>query len=183
MTGIASTRYSGGEYTHRFLWRCVQKQLEAARSGPEGSRYFHLSAMVPGYFVFEAYINYLGETLDKDTWQKEREFFSKEPYRGTEGKLKKLLELYDLPYPKKSERPFASVIQIGALRDKIVHSKPYKKEFTVLHSVQAPSPEAKRWLEDEVNETQAERAIADLDQFPRGEQCLSNQRPLNEKTT
>src|SRR3989304_5220155 len=100
MTGIASTRYSGGEYTHRFLWRCVQKQLEAARSGPEGSRYFHLSAMVPGYFVFEAYINYLGETLDKDTWQKEGAFFSKEPYRGTEGKLKKLLELYDLPYPQ-----------------------------------------------------------------------------------
>lgn len=165
MTDTVTTTFSGEEYTHRVLWRCVQKQLEVTRSSPVGSWYYHLTAMVLGYFVFEAYMNYLGETLDKNTWINEREFFSKEPYRGTEGKLKKILELYGLPYPNKNMRPFASVVLLGALRDKVVHAAPYKTEFTVSHSVLADSPTARRWLENQVNETQAERTIADIDSY------------------
>ena len=165
MTDIVTSTYNGEEYTHRVLWRTVQKQLEVARSSPVGSKYFHLTAMVLGYFVFEAYINYLGEALDKGTWANEREFFSKEPYRGTEGKLKRILELFDLPYPNKNKRPFASVVQLGALRDEVVHAKPFRTEFTITHSVRSERPWAKGWLENEVNETQAERTIADLDKF------------------
>lgn len=159
------TTYSGEEYTHRVIWRCVEKQLYVARSIPVGSWYYHLTAMVLGYFVFEAYLNYLGETLDKDTWANEREFFSKEPYRGTEGKLKKVLELYGLSYPNKNKRPFASVVLLGALRDEVVHATPHRTGFTVSHSVRAESPRAKRWLENQVNKTRAERTIADLDEF------------------
>lgn len=165
MADIVTSSIAGEEYTHRTLWRCVAKQLEVARANPQGSWYFHLTAMLMGYLVFEAYLNYLGAKVAADTWATEREFFSKLPYRGSEGKLKKILELHGMSYPDKNVRPFASVVFLASLRDEIVHAKLHRDEFTRQHSVHAPAPRMKYWLEDKVNESQAERTLADVDSY------------------
>ena len=53
--------------------------------------YFHISAMLLAYLTYEAYINFLGDRFASETWRDEKEFFSKKPYQGLEGKLKFLV--------------------------------------------------------------------------------------------
>ncbi len=52
--------------------------------------YFDLSAMLMAYLTYEAYLNFLGTRVTPSDWENEREFFRKAPYKGTEGKLKRM---------------------------------------------------------------------------------------------
>ena len=55
-------------------------------------------AMVFAVHTVEAYRNFIGECLDPADWADERNYFRNEPYRGFEGKVKKVLELVGLPF-------------------------------------------------------------------------------------
>jgi hypothetical protein len=137
-----STDPYGIEYTHRVLWQIVQDQaaLAAARDrdwfGPS------LVAMVFAFHTVEAFANLAGEVMAPDIWAKEREYFRHEPYRGWDGKLRKLLELVEIDW-RPDERPFRSVFQLKTLRDAIAHGRA-ERFFEGSHPL--PEDDGMPWL-------------------------------------
>ncbi len=165
MRDLLTTQTNYQTYTHRVLWECVKRQLEKAKEKPAGSFYFWLSAMVMGYMVFEAYLNYVGETLAPEEWDEERTFFSKAPYKGSQGKLQFLLDRYGINSFDKSTRPFNSVFALKSIRDEIAHAKPHHEEQTVTHPSNVIAPFTRPWLQNRVNEKEATRLLDDLEIF------------------
>ena len=159
------TSASGENYTHRILWVCAQKQLEVAKAEPPGNWYFRLTAMLMAYFTYEAYLNFLGDRIDKDTWAKEKVFFSKHPYRGTEGKLLKLQEVLGMPPAQSGSRPYATISELASLRNTVAHGKPEQFTIGVQHSSNRQPSNMKPWLRDRVTRPNAERAFIDVEQF------------------
>jgi hypothetical protein len=81
-----------------------RREAAAADVKEEGSFFHNLVALVFASHVVEAYLNYVGERLAPDIWKDERNYFRKEPYRGWEGKLRKVFELAGLPW-NAADRP------------------------------------------------------------------------------
>jgi hypothetical protein len=129
---MAGTRTSieGENFNHRVLWFVVIRQLKHSAEQPTGSWHDDLVAMVFALHSMEAYLNFIGERLDPETWKNEREFFSKQPYRGFSGKMKKVLELVGMPEPSRDDRPYSTVWLLKNLRDQIAHPKTERYSFT-----------------------------------------------------
>lgn len=159
---IVETTVEGEVFTHRVLWSACQRQLHVARSEPKGSWYFHLTAMLMGFMTYEAYVNFLGSKLQPELWKEERTTFRTAPYKGTSGKLRKLCELHDVPFPDKGRRPFQSVTTLNALRDLVAHGKPDEFELTVRHAEGSNPALINCSLDDFVSERKAEQNLADL---------------------
>jgi len=130
---LLRTDIEGEVFVHRQLWRVVLRQVDRAAATPKGAFLDDLVTMVFAFHTLEAYLNFVGERLDPHLWKNERDFFRREPYRGFEGKVRKVLELTDLPEPSRSSRPYGTVWLLKELRDLIVHAKPEKFSRTVYH--------------------------------------------------
>jgi hypothetical protein len=160
---IVKTSADGETHTHRVLWSACQRQLEHANKVKKGSWYFYLPAMLMAYFVFEAYINYLGERLAPKLWEDERNHFRKPPYVGTSGKFLKLCEIHNVTFPEKGERPYQSIKTLKNLRDIIAHGKPEKYDLTVQHPDDKNPTIIKSKLNEIITAKNAERTIGDLE--------------------
>ncbi len=110
------------------------RQIKTARRRKKGTKYFHITAMLMAYLTYEAYINFLGDRFAPDVWKNEREFFSKKPYKGIQGKLKKILERCPMPDLKKGQRPYQTIMGLKKLRDFLSHCKPDKYTKTIIHN-------------------------------------------------
>ena len=93
----------------------------------------HLSAGLFAAAAFEAYLNYLGLEMLPTVWAKEREFFSSKEYRGVDGKLRRLAQELNWPLLPRNRKPFSGLIELQALRDKIVHARPKKDTYSRVH--------------------------------------------------
>jgi hypothetical protein len=71
--------------------------------------YYQMAGMVMAYFTFEAYLNFVGSSVEPTAWKDERDFFSKGQYRGTQGKLKLLCEKYQIKVDR-DKRPYLTLI-------------------------------------------------------------------------
>jgi hypothetical protein len=94
-----------------------------------------MAAMVFALHAFEAYLNFVGIRLAPDLWEDEQNFFRKEPYRGFEGKVRKVFELCRLTEPDRLARPYSTIWALKALRDLIAHGKIEVFSQTYAHSV------------------------------------------------
>jgi len=132
------TTYEGKEFLHRQLWSIAK--LEAMRSNELKRDWFepNVVAMIFAFHTIEAYLNFAGALLDPATWSDERNAFHKEPYRGFEGKLRKVMELASVPW-NPATRPLQTIIELKRLRDLIVHGRPEEFSGEVVH-VQATEP-------------------------------------------
>lgn len=121
--GMLETTYKGRSFLHRELWRVVhiQGEIIEERKG-RGAFYNDLIAMVFALHTVEAYLNFVGELLAPAIWKDERNYFRKEPYRGFEGKMRKVMELVSLPWTA-DVRPLKTVLDLKELRDLIAHPK------------------------------------------------------------
>src|SRR5438045_8862402 len=117
------TSVEGERFIHKELWRVVIRQLEHAKANPSGAFYDDLVAMTFAFHALEAYLNYVGEKLAPDIWKNERSFFSKQPFRGFDGRIRKVFELVGLPEPARDARPYSSVWLLKGLRDLMAHGK------------------------------------------------------------
>jgi hypothetical protein len=119
-----TTEYEGIEYTHRVLWKIVEDQARiAAERGDRGDWFGpSLVAMVFAFHTVEAYANFVGEQVAPEIWADERNYFRKEPYRGWDGKLRKILELVKIDLLP-GERPLVTLLLLKELRDAIGHGK------------------------------------------------------------
>jgi hypothetical protein len=120
---MLKTTYEGKELIHRHLWEIVETEAKLANEREQGWRSPTLVAMVFAFHAVEAYLNYVGEQLAPEIWKDERNFFRKEPYRGWDGKLRKVMELVNLPWPEPAVRPLKTILELKRLRDLIAHGK------------------------------------------------------------
>ncbi len=116
---------------HRHLWVIVEREATAESFALPGSS---LSALVAKMFAFhtvEAYLNFVGEKLAPEIWLNERNYFRMEPYRGFDGKFRKVMELTALPWIP-NERPLKTILELKFLRDLIAHGKSERRAGEVL---------------------------------------------------
>jgi hypothetical protein len=78
-------------------------------------------------------LNYVGERLAPDVWKDERNNFRREPYRGLEGKIRKVLELVGFPWQPTTE-PLKTILELKSLRDLIAHGKAEKRSGEIVHA-------------------------------------------------
>ncbi|MGO9094610.1 MAG: hypothetical protein ACLQGV_05250 [Bryobacteraceae bacterium] len=136
---MAKTTYEGRELIHRLLWRIVEAEAKLANRREKGWRDPTLVAMVFAFHAVEAYLNYVGEQLAPEVWRREREFFGKEPYRGWDGKLRKVMELVDLPPPDRGARPLKTILDLRELRDWIAHGRSERLFGEDVHGPEEPA--------------------------------------------
>jgi len=110
-------------------------------------------------------INYLGEEILPDVWANERSFFSRPPYQGTGGKLKRIAEELEWSLPPKSRKPLSGVIELQSLRDKMVHTRPKKESYRRVHKEGEFAPVPATWLYREAPERRVRALIADVNAF------------------
>jgi len=127
------TKIEGENFTHKSLWSVVDRQIENAEARQAGSLFDLLPAMVFALLSFEAYLNFLGERLAPEIWRDERNFFKKVPYRGFEGRVRKVFELCKTPEMDRAERPYSTIWKLKELRDLIAHGKSEKISMTLEH--------------------------------------------------
>ena len=164
---MAETTFEGEHLIYQQLWVVVQRQADHAAVKRTGVFWDHLVGMVFAFHTLEAYLNFVGEKLAPDIWNREREFFSKKPYQGFDGKLRMVLELISMPEPDWGRRPHSVVRTLKKLRDYIAHGKTEKFSYAIKHArddVAMPRPTK---LARMVSPTQYSSAIQDVEQFVR----------------
>lgn len=166
MTQVVST-YDGENITHRILWTCCHKQLEVARATTKGRMYFDLTVMLMAYCTYEAYLNFLGTRVAPAEWKNERDFFKKDPYKGTSGKLNKIIEVCGLcAVSLKGGSTYQTITSLEKLRNYIAHGKPDFIAYSIEHDVEEdPSMFPSDALGKMISEEAAERAVRDVEAF------------------
>ena len=164
---LVETNIVGETFTHKILWECCLRQMDTARRRKKGTKYFHITAMLMAYLTYEAYINFLGDRFAHETWKNEREFFSKAPYKGIDGKLKKIMENCPITGITKGQRPYQTIKQLKTLRDLLSHCKPDKFKKTIIHHRDNEPPLFGKYdkLEMLVSKEKAEMAVKDVEEF------------------
>lgn len=165
MTNTARTTIEGQRFLHKDLWRVVKRQLEYSKANPKGAFYDDLVAMVFALHALEAYLNYVGEHLAPEVWIDERNYFRREPNRGFDGKLRKVLELCGLPEPSREARPYKTVWDLKTLRDLMAHAKPERLLLDVHHHVDEEPPLLNTPLDEAVTAEKAQQAYEDISSF------------------
>ena len=163
-TPLLRTSDEGEHYVYLDLWYVVEQQLEHADYQLRGSFYCYLIAMVFAFHALEAYLNYLGDGLAPHIGIKERKFFSKPPYRGFDGKVRKVLKLLGISEPNRECRPYRSVWELKKLRDTIAHPQRERISYSIDHPGSAP-PEYRSIFENLVDREKAIQATDDVREF------------------
>jgi len=164
--GQCKTTYNGETFTHRVLWDCCRQQMKAATNATKGARSFHIAAMLMAYLAYEAYLNYVGSRVAPDAWENEQDFFSQTGYRGTEGKLRKILEVCGLKQPNKGNRPYQTLSELKSLRNFLAHGKLDSYQTEQIHHRDIEPPLFPQdTLDKSVTPKKAERALEDTEKF------------------
>jgi hypothetical protein len=156
---------TGQVFTHQYLWNCATTLLAQPETKSPEDKYYAMAGMVMAYFTFEAYLNFVGSSVEPTAWKDERKFFSKNPYRGTQGKLKLLCEKYQIKVDR-DKRPYLTVREAGWLRDYLAHGKPdyYVSEVDVEEG-KAPDMFGGLKIDDLVTREKADRTLQDTEEF------------------
>ncbi|MFZ3320753.1 MAG: hypothetical protein WA190_00165 [Usitatibacter sp.] len=156
------TQVQGRHFLHKELWRVVDRQIAHSERFEQGSLYDDMIAMVFAFHALEAYLNYVGELLAPGIWKTEREFFSKQPYRGFDGRFRKVLELCEIAEPSREARPHSTVWLLKSFRDLIAHGKPEHISHIVTHAAGEYVPRMQTILQTLVTKENTYRARDDI---------------------
>jgi hypothetical protein len=137
---VLKTTSEGETFPHRLLWQIVEEQAKLANERERDWSKPALVAMVFGFHTVEAYLNFVGERLAPEIWRAERNYFRRVPYRGWDGKLRKVMELVRMPWPELIERPLKTILELRELRDLIAHPKPEKLTSEIVHPAGTEAP-------------------------------------------
>jgi hypothetical protein len=156
---------TGESFTHQQLWNCATTLLTQPVTKSPKDMYFQMAGMVMAYFTYEAYLNFVGSRIEPAAWKEERKFFSKDPYRGTQGKLKLLCEKCGIEVDP-HKRPYITVRELGRLRNYLAHGKPdiYALEVDV-EKGKEPDMFGNLKIYDLVTREKANRTLQDTEEF------------------
>jgi hypothetical protein len=156
---------TGESFTHQYLWNCATTLLTQPETKSPKDMYYCMAGMVMAYFTYEAYLNFVGSRIEPSVWKDERKFFSKDPYRGTQGKLKLLCEKCGIEVDR-HKRPYATVQELGRLRDYLAHGKPDFYELEVdVEEGKEPDMFGNLKIYDLVSRDKAHRTLQDTEEF------------------
>jgi len=151
--------------TYEILWSACQRNMNDAQNADSGSWYYYFTAMTMAYFCYEAFLNHLLYYIARDTWANEKEYFSKPPYKGTEGKLKKICEISGIDFPNKGDKQYQQIRLLKELRDFVAHGKT-EQYSTIVEAKSAPeATDIQCKLDELVSKNNAEKAILLLRDF------------------
>ena len=155
----------GQSFTHQHLWNAAKALLAQPETRSPTDGYFRMAGMLMAYFAYEAYLNLVGLRVDQEAWKNEREFFSKRPYRGTEGKLSRICERIGIQVDR-SKRPYRTMRELKKLRDFLAHGKlqSYAYEIGVPEG-ESPDMFAEVSIYKMVTRENADRALKDTEEF------------------
>ena len=152
----------GERFIHKELWRVVERQLEHSKRTPTGAFYDDLVAMVFAFHAFEAHLNYVGGILAPEVWKDERNYFRSEPYRGFDGKVRKVLQLAGVAEPDRAVRPYSTVWLLKDLRDLMAHGKVEKFAAVIEHAAGTEANRMPSTLDPMVTAENAQLAHDDI---------------------
>jgi hypothetical protein len=162
---MAMHEITGEGFTHQQLWNCATTLLTQPETKSPKDMYYCMAGMVMAYFTYEAYLNFVGSRIEPTVWKDERKFFSKDPYRGTQGKLKLLCEKCGIEVDR-HKRPYATVQELGRLRDYLAHGKPDFYELEVdVEEGKEPDMFGNLKIYDLVSRDKAHRTLQDTEEF------------------
>jgi len=162
---LVETKIDGELFTHRLLWSCCERQVKTAETEQRGNLYYELTAMLMAYLTYEAYLNFIGDRLFPQIWQDEKKFFNKNPYKGTEGKLKYIIKQLNLSKVDAGKRPYQTIKKLEELRDFLSHGKVIKYKKVIKHHRNQEPPlfySIKKELFKNIN---IQRSIEDIKSF------------------
>jgi hypothetical protein len=136
---MLKTTFEGMELIHRHLWVIVEEEARRAGESEQGWFNHSLVAMVFALHTVEAYLNFVGEQLAPEIWLDEQNYFRKEPYRGWNGKLRKVMKLVGLAWSPE-DRPLKTILDLKELRDLIAHGKSERLVGEIVHAPDTMSP-------------------------------------------
>jgi hypothetical protein len=156
---------AGQAFTHQYLWNCASLLLSQPETDSPSDGYFRMSGMVMAYFTYEAYLNLIGPHIDHEAWKKEREFFSRAPYRGTEGKLNRICHKLGIDIDR-ANRPYQTIGELKRLRDFLAHGKPdvYAYEIEVDQG-QTPDMFREVSIYEMITREKVDRTLKDTEEF------------------
>ena len=163
---MLKTTSEGETLPHRLLWEIVEEQAKLASERQREWSNAALVAMVFAFHTVEAYLNFAGERLAPEIWQDERNYFRREPYRGWDGKLRKVMELVGMPWPEPVKRPLETILELRELRDLIAHPKPEKLTSEIVHAEGTEAPFLISTLRSKFTpKDKLARAVSDVEHF------------------
>ncbi len=151
--------------TYEYLWHACEKSLEDAKNTRGSPWYYYFTAMTMAYFCYEAFLNHLLLQIAPDIWANEKEYFSKAPYKGTEGKLRKVCDIAQLPFPEKGSRRYQQIKLLKELRDFVAHGKTEKHNSVVQATSGLDTLNIQSAIYKLVTKDNTERAIPALKEF------------------
>jgi len=156
------TKGTGEVYTYRFLWASAKHQYKLAKHHKQGRAYCCLSSMIMAYFTYESYLNFLGEFIAPEIWKEERVFFNSPEHKGTNGKLKKILEIINKPIFNKGERPYQTIKFLNTYRNSITHGKQEHFVFSAKHGHNSEPDMLNSDIMNSASLKNAERVLEDI---------------------
>jgi hypothetical protein len=162
-TYMVKTTFEGESYLHKILWRVVQRQIEHSEDRPKGPFDDHrIVIMVFAFHTLEAYLNFVGERLDPELWDNER---NEKSISSFSGKMAKVLGLCNIREPDKDSRPYRTVLELKKLRDMIAHGKIEKFSEVVDDAHDSPLQRYETSLDRLVTPVNACIAVDDTREF------------------
>lgn len=162
---MAIYEIAGQFFTHQHLWNCAKALLSQPETKSPTDGYFATAGMLMAYFAYEAYLNLVGPRIDTEAWKNERDFFSKLPYKGTQGKLQRICEKIGIEVDC-GKRPYQTIRDLGRLRNFLAHGKLDTYAFEIdVEKGKEPDMFRDVQIYKMVNRENADRALKDTEEF------------------
>lgn len=162
---MAIHEIAGQGFTHQYLWNCAKTLLSQPETKSPTDGYFATAGMLLTYFAYEAYLNLVGPRIDREAWKNERGFFSKSPYRGTQGKLDRICEKIGIKVDRGS-RPYRTIRELASLRNYLAHGKLDTYAFEMeIENGKEPDMFRDLKIYKMVTRENADRALKDTEEF------------------
>ena len=127
--------------------------------------YYYFTAMTMAYFCYEAFLNHVLHHIAPDIFANEKDFFAKPPYKGTEGKLKKVCEVASICFPNKGDTTYQQIRLLKTLRDFVAHGKTEQTTKVVEATDGHEAIIIQSTLQELVTKENAERSIPAMKSF------------------
>lgn len=120
-------------FSYEILWRAAHTALSMAEIKDSCIRVDHLSihSILTAFLAFEGFINFVGDEIAPEIWNKEREFFSGNNFRGIVGKIEYLFTLFPNIELQKEKEPYLTFKRVAQRRLEWVNSAHFQGKKAV----------------------------------------------------
>lgn len=150
-------------FTHEYLWRATEALYKHSTTDKRHF-YYRLSSLMMAYLAFEAFVNFLGETMCPEKWANEKDAF-----RGKGDTIEAKISAIVAQLPgyewRKGQRPCQDIKNLKRFRDFVAHGRVIRSEYpTTLNENGIDFRWVHEW-DEFVEPCAVERSIASVKEF------------------